>query len=227
MKQYVRKFNDKNIITSEIKFSECSQVGGLESLLKLKEENNDKNIFIMCPYYGENKKATNELWSGGDTQSVGSGFVNKNDAYENEYENATKREICEELYMMPNEMKLCCDAQYMGCVKNKFGVKEQIKHYVKIYSVKINNCIYMRNDNVINKKNDIRYKRIGYIIWGTFEECYDYINKMDIYDGKNSDNIDGIAIVSIDKAIDMAQYAKGRFVEYRGVSEYECEVYGG
>jgi len=172
------------------------------------------------------------LWSGGDTQSVGSGFVNKNDVsmndYEYEYENATKREICEELYMIPNEIKLCCDSKYMGNIKNKYGYKEQIIHSVKIYSVKINNCYNLKNDEVIeiiNKKDDIRYKRIGYIVWGTFEECYEYINKMDIYNKKNSDNIDGIAIVSLDKAIEMAQYARNNFKEYRGISDYESCVF--
>jgi hypothetical protein len=204
--------NNKITIQNKIKYSECTQVGILEILKKIK----NNNTFIIGSYYSENLESK---WSGNDIEASVSGSINKNDCLtKNEFKTAVYRELQEELRIKTKKLKLCCSAIYENFKTN----------YINIYSTCIKDCDPIKEIKKQDKVYDFRFKKIGCVVYGSFDEMKEYIDKLSKIEYKNyiqNDSIGALAIISLETAIKQTEYAYSFFEKYRHIKKYECKFY--
>jgi hypothetical protein len=210
-----RKFNSGSIKICAVKFSWATQLGLLESLKKLKQNLMSKkidvrNICVFGPKYA----------ICGDLQAGGGGKLKKvlmfdpktnRKCYEREeFSVGAKRELQEELRFLPTRMTLMCESKY----ENKIhGRKDLI--VTKIFGARVSECIPIRKFDVKRflggrySHEDILTSKIGYVPWGTTEECFKLLKSLDVASPTEMliDNIDTVSFVSIDKAIEIAECA--------------------
>ncbi len=145
---------------------------------------------------------------------------------------------CNPFCMSKSKIRVCSSNSKNSQCGKLFGDKKQTKYmyhtYTQIYSIKASECYNINDYDIcesiegvninMNKKNlhkkDISTSKVGCIVWGTFSECMRLVESIPVDKSKISyfNNIDGVSIVSLNKALEMAQYASkflnGAIVEH-------------
>jgi hypothetical protein len=200
-----RKFRfDQQIVPSV-----CTYVGMLDSLqhllTQLQSENKNINeICVLCPYYC---KTNNPTWPGMDTQSCGGGKVASRDG---SHEQAASEELAEELRICSNIATLVNTSTL-----SPKHCDRVTGHITSIYKYHASTCSPIVNfdpieyGRLLRRGADISTERVGFVVWGTLGECIDLVSSIPV--NQNSkiqvDSIEGISIVFLRKAINMAKFA--------------------
>lgn len=161
--------------------------------------------FVLGVHYAYNEEKKNGL----DTQSGFGGSI----AFKESPVNAVLQEGYEEtrLGIGIEKLKQCTVTK---CKRTIFDKKIQKKKVVSftsyIYSTPVTNCAAVQNwTNTAKDRKSDTYNKVGVIIYGTFQECLNIVSSIPVDNSDNyNDEIDGIVILPINKAIDLASSAK-------------------
>ena len=181
----------------------------------LRQNNMDlANFCVLCPRYGppDNPKYPG---SGNDTQAGGGGKVAmlKNPTTQRKietYQEAVEKEMLEELRIIGGS------PDCTTVVETSFTLKGKPTQCItKIYTFKVSDCkapaVYDTNKyaHKYHRGIDCFDKKVGFVPWGSLHECIRLIKSIPVdMSGALVDGIVGVSIVSLTKAIEMAQYAQ-------------------
>lgn len=190
-KALVRYFGSGNYYGEPIRSSWKTYYGMLETLVELRR---NPNICVLCPLYRE-----------GDMQACCGGKV----AGSQSFPEAALDELNEELRITANV------SQFMlSCQQGTYNAFHKTSKTTKIYTVRVSECkqIDRFDPNFYGKIHrrgfDHLDKIVGIVPWGSFSECFQIVSRIPICTNPTIvDNITSIAIVSISKAVEMAQTA--------------------
>ncbi|VBB17744.1 hypothetical protein YASMINEVIRUS_207 [Yasminevirus sp. GU-2018] len=214
--QAVTRVFKTNVISvaQPVKASYCTYWGMLESLRELKtiaDNANMTDVCVLCPRYDVN------MPSGGDTQAGGGGKAcmwfdrSLRRTVRERPIDAVREEVAEELRL---ETKVLTQmSSFQTTVRNRKGYNEDT--FTDVFAIRVSDCTPIKNfdPRVYGKKgrrgDDDYFSRVGFIPWGTLEECLSMLVAMEVSMRPSElvDDIDAISIVSLDCAIRMASDA--------------------
>jgi hypothetical protein len=235
-KNVVKFFQEQPFIFDvDIVPSTCTYWGMTESLAMICDKlTNDcvdiSKICVLGPHYYDIKRGPNNHdFKYGDTQACGGGkatkvYDKKKKGWINEpYETAAWNELLEELRISGKTGSMISEYKTESIdTKIRFGYEKVTCTKIYTYSASECNSPVDYDSREFSKKNrrgtDNYMSRVGYIVWGTVDECFTLVNSIttDTPTSPIVEHIDAIVIIPIRNAVKMAEYAsvnlKGKII---------------
>lgn len=163
---------------------------------------------VLCPHYLKFQMPHSGKWRGGDTQAGGGGKV----AIDELPCVGAREEMIEELRIIGDSKHQHLESEIIS--SRISDSKEAVITVTRIYSFPVSTCIVPKTYDTSayadpDRRGVDNYNNmIGFVPWGTIDECMKLISEIPVDTSDILvDKIIGIAIVSLPKAIEMAQHA--------------------
>lgn len=231
----IRRFDNHTLeYDQEIIKSASTYWGMTESLINLASclnQNEIKSIYVLCTHYRSTYNTRTNKMEPSDTQACGGGIKRRvwnNNEKKYEYKktvNAAVELMAERFRIKCTKKPFCTSKVHIHNDSNFKNEKLNIakkKGHSHIFAINASECYPSPNFEIelsknkymkkYEKENYISFGKVGYIVWGTLNECIDLVQgiPLDGIPGSQKvliDNIDGISIISLSKAIEMSYYA--------------------
>jgi cold shock CspA family protein len=199
-----RVFSSGNIqMHQHIRASTHTYLGTLRSLYAIKKLAKSEGISMPCVLCERYAAAADGRWAA-DTQVGGSG---KCAGTESRIQSASE-EIAEEFRLRLPAAKLT------SLTVTKQKQQKNVK-VTEVFAARVAECspIEEFDAELYGAKNrrgrDDKFQRAAFFLWGCLDECLDVLAAMEVASASAPlvDGIDAISIVSLDKAIEMVQFA--------------------
>lgn len=196
-----RAFSSGDIqMHQHIRASTHTYMGTLRSLRALKKLAESEGISapcVLCERYAPGGRAA-------DTQAGGSGKC----AGKESRIQAASEEIAEEFRLHLPAAKLT------SMTVTKQNQQKNVK-VTEVFAARVSECSPMQNFDAklygAKKRRglDDKFQRVAFFLWGCLDECLTVLAAMEVAspDAPLVDGIDAISIVSLDKAIEMVEFA--------------------
>ena len=184
--------------------SRCTYYGMYETLLQLAKKyktTSSTKICVLCPHYHSGY--------GNDTQACGGGTLirafDKNlSVYKCEkFSDAVSMELTEQLRLHGLPTLL---SQITSSINNTKIV------FTQIFSFKASEChgipMFDTKIGTSRQGESVPTNKVGYIVWGSLQECMKTVESIQLDSNRPlTKGINGVSIISLDKAIEMAFWA--------------------